>query len=299
MPASVKKYVEKNSTAHIFALMAATDPDPILRVLQGLVRPLARMLIARGVTAPAFYRLLKKVYVEVAHDEFRLDDKPPTQSRISLLTGVHRRDVHDILADDGETWEASRRKSAAFATVLGQWLARPDYQDESGTPLPLPRAGGEGPNFEALVRDISRDIRPRTVLDELLRQSLVTEGKDGLFRIAEEAVLGPSSSDHKIVFFASNVGDHLAAAAENLMAEDPPFLERAVFYNRLTEGSVDQIEQKARSLSQTMLEEINRESGARQQADRDTPDNSQRYRFGVYFYREDRARAETDDPEGT
>ena len=52
-----------------------------------------RALIAQGVTAPALYRLLKRLYVEVAEREFRLDGERPTDSRISLLTGVHRRDV--------------------------------------------------------------------------------------------------------------------------------------------------------------------------------------------------------------
>ena len=266
--------------------MTAGDPDPLMRVLRGLVRPLVRTLIARGVTAPAFYRLLKQVYVEVAHEEFRLDGKPPTDSRITLLTGVHRRDVRDILNDADGAWEAARSKAAAFATVLGQWLARPELRDGSGRPMALPRSGAEGRDFESLVRSVNTDIRPRTVLDELLRQGLVEEDGEGLLRPTDGAVAGPSSDDHKVVFFAANVGDHLAAAAENLLSDKPPFLERAVFYNRLTGASVDRIEAQARALSQSVLEELNSESAALQQADRGSEDNGERYRFGVYFYRE-------------
>lgn len=126
-----------------------------------------------------------------------------------------------------------------------------------------------------------------------MRQGLVEEGSDGLLRVTGEAVLGPGGAggdETKVVFFAANVGDHLAAAADNLLSEKPPFLERAVFYNRLSGASVDRIEARARGLSQSVLEELNRESAALQQADRESDAGAEaateRYRFGVYFYRE-------------
>ena len=266
--------------------MSATDPNAMLRVLRGLIRPLVRILIARGVTAPAFYRLLKSVYVDVAHKDFRIDNRPPTDSRISVLTGVHRRDVRAILSDTDDSWETARAKTATFATVLGQWLARPEFTDDTGRPRALPRSGADGADFESLVRDVSRDIRPRTILDELMRQGLVTETDDGLLKVAEGALIGPASDDDQIVFFAANIGDHLAAATENLLSDEPRFLERAVFYNRLTPTSVDRIERNARALAQSALEELNAESSTLQQADRSESDNTERYRFGVFFYRE-------------
>ena len=266
--------------------MAAGDLPPILRVLRGLLRPLVRLLIAHGVTAPNLYRMLKRVYVEVAYDEFRIGEGPPTDSRVSLLTGVHRRDVRDILGEDGEEWESARAKTAAFATVLGQWMGRQDLTGADGRPRPLPRSGAPGADFESLVQSVSRDIRPRTILDELLRQNLVVEGADGLLRVAESALAGPGSSEDRIVFFAANVGDHLSAAAENLLADTPPHFERAVFYTRLSEASVDRIEARARALGQAALEEINRESAELQAGDRMQGDARSRYRFGLYFFRE-------------
>lgn len=271
------------------------EGSALTRVLHGLLRPLVRTLIAHGLTAPAVYRLLKRVYVEVAHEEFRIADKPPTDSRITLLTGVHRRDVRDILTSDAESWSGARQKTTVFATVVGQWLANPDFLDRSGKPLILPRSGDKQ-SFESLVRSVSTDLRARTVLDELLRLGLVREVDEGLILETEQAVFGSGSNDHKTVFFAANVGDHLAAAAENLLAEEPPFLERAVFYNHLSETSVDQIEAAARAESQTVLNALNKQSAQLQKQDKSTPGPKQRYRFGVYFYRED-ADAATKDTE--
>lgn len=265
--------------------MEGTDGQ-FLRVLKGLLRPLVRVLIARGVTAPALYRVLKSVYVDVAHSDFRIDDKPPTDSRITLLTGVHRRDVRAILTEPDDGWESQRSKTATFATVLGQWLARPDYQTRDGAPQPLPRNAETGPSFEALVSSINRDIRARTVLDELLRLGLVIEESDGLLRVTDAARKGPADDDHRDVFFAANVGDHIAAAAENLVTDPAPNLERAVFYNRLSSASVDAIEARARDLAQSALEDLNAQSSAFQQKDANENKGMERYRFGVYFYRE-------------
>lgn len=259
----------------------------LLRVMRGLMRPLVRMLISHGVTAPAFYRMLKSVYVEVAHDEFGLDDKTPTDSRITLITGVHRRDVREILSSNDQTWQEARTKTVTFATVFSRWCATPAYLDETGQPRPLPRSGAaDGVDFENLVRDVNRDIRPRTILDELMRQGIVENGEDGLLYVSQSAAIGPASSEDQMVFFAANLGDHVAAAASNLLSPEPQFLERAVFYNRLTPDAVDTLEASARTLSQTTLETLNAQSLSLQEAGREAAGNTERYRFGVYFYRE-------------
>ncbi|MEM9248756.1 MAG: DUF6502 family protein [Pseudomonadota bacterium] len=283
--------------------MAGSEQDPFPRLLRGLLRPLVRTLIARGLTAPDFYRMLKRIYVDVAHEDFRIGDAPPTDSRISLLTGVHRRDVRTFLEEGDAGWEETRRREAAFATVLGQWLARPEYTGPDGTPRALPKSGAEGADFESLVRSVSTDIRPRTVLDELMRQGLVAEGEDGRLSVVAEAVAGPGGEESKLVFFAANVGDHLAAASENLLSDSPPFYERAVFYTRLTEGALDIVEATARDKAQTLLEDINRAGAEAQARDRAAPDNGSRFRLGVYFYRTDgsgdargRGDADADDP---
>lgn len=266
--------------------MAEPDSEVFLRALRGLMRPLVRVLITRGVSVTAFYKLMKAVYVEVAHEDFQIEGKRPTDSRIALLTGVHRRDVRALLSNPDTAWEATRTKTATLATVIAQWTALPEYQTPEGTPKPLPRTAPEGESFESLVRLVNTDIRPRTVLDELMRQELIVEDDEGLLRISDKAVLGPSSDDHRLVFFAANIGDHLAAASENLLSEPAPYYERALFYNELTSSSVDGIEADARQKAQDLLESMNEQSSALQTRDREVAGPKERFRLGVYFYRE-------------
>lgn len=265
-------------------------PGGFSHMLRGVLRPLVKAMIAKGVTAPAVYRLLKEVFVEVAIQDFTLEGKPATDSRVSLLTGVHRKDVRALRDAAGAPGDGGRERISAMTSILGRWLADPALAGPDGAPVPLPRQSDDGPSFDALARAVNSDIRPRTVLDELIRQGVVTvEAETGLLRLRPSAVIGPADSGQKAMFFAENLGDHIAAATENLLADDgrAPYLERAVFYNRLTPGSVDRIEADARREGAEMLARLNRLAFQFQQADRDLPDAGERFRFGIFFFRVD------------
>lgn len=258
------------------------------RVIEGLLRPLIRALIAQGVTAPALYQIIKKLYVEVAEQDFQIDTARQTDSRISVLTGVHRRDVKAFREGPRDAEKQVREKVTTIASVLGKWLADPTYAPDR-TAAPLPRTAKTGPSFEALVASVSRDIRPRTVLDELVNQGLVAVDAEDRVVLDAEAFFGPADTDQKIHFFAENVGDHIAAAVDNLLAEEPPFLERAVFYNRLTPASVRELEEAARAYGMDALTALNTRANALQAADLEKPDGTERFRFGIFFYRESEA----------
>lgn len=64
-------------------------PDALTRTLRTVLRPVVRLMLARGVTLPLAVELMKRVFVQVALEE-SATDKPVTDSRVSLLTGVHR-----------------------------------------------------------------------------------------------------------------------------------------------------------------------------------------------------------------
>lgn len=259
-------------------------PGALLTALARILRPLLRVFVREGITLPVVYRALKVLYVEVAERDFALDAQPMTDSRIAILTGVHRRDVRRLRAEPIAVAKTGR--PTLVATVVGRWLSEPETLDAAGAPLPLPRTAEVGPSFESLVASVSQDVRPRTVLDEMARQGLVTV-EDGRVALAPDTVAGARDLDQKLYFFAMNAGDHMAAAAENLMQDPPPNLERAVFYNRLSPESVAELEAMAREEGMAMLLRLNAAARARQARDAHSAGATQRFRFGVYFYRED------------
>ena len=76
-------------STHSTAKPAAAVQQALTRVL----RPLVKLMLAQGITYPAVSEVLKELFVEVADRDFRIAGKAQTDSRVSLLSGVHRKDV--------------------------------------------------------------------------------------------------------------------------------------------------------------------------------------------------------------
>ena len=271
--------------------------DKIFLALKRVVRPLVRLLIYHGVRLPRVVAALKQVYVDVAENEFRLDGKSPTDSRVSVLTGVHRQDVSNIRRDGKPSSMPS--EMSLSATVVGHWLGDPQYADERGQAKTLFHSADQGsPSFEELAQSCSRDVHARTILDELVNQNLVDWDQErDLVILLNRAYLPASGNEEMMHFFEMNLHDHLAAAVNNVIAGDPSrrFLERAVYYNSLLPNSVKKLDELARKRADDILNELNSEALGLQDADRKNDQTKTRFRFGVFFYHEDDDLTEKND----
>ena len=65
-----------------------------------LLRPLVRLLLRHAVPYGAFDTLARRVYVETALRDFALPGKKPSVSRASILTGLTRKEVQRLVAED-------------------------------------------------------------------------------------------------------------------------------------------------------------------------------------------------------
>lgn len=62
-------------------------PAVLVAAIRKVLRPLVRLLLTFQITYPFIVNLLKSLYVEVADQEFAMDEKRQTDSRINLLIG--------------------------------------------------------------------------------------------------------------------------------------------------------------------------------------------------------------------
>ena len=266
--------------------------DELVRAaLRKLLRPLARVMIRSGVTLPAAVDILKTVLVSAAVHELDRDGQARTDSAISVLTGVHRKDVRQIRHASDADQEDGRTRNSLLATVIARWMAEDAYLDDAGEPRPLPRsADGSGtPSLAGLIGSVARDVHPRTVFDALLAQGLIRlDAETDTVHLAAEALVPKASEAELISFFANNLHDHIAAATHNLLEDEEGerLLERAVFYSDLSEASAEEIKQMSTQQAMALLREINALALERQQDDDGKADANRRIRLGVYFYEE-------------
>jgi hypothetical protein len=264
----------------------------LLSTLRVLLRPLVDLLVRNGVTFPEFAELLKSIYVDVADQEMTIPGKQQTQSRISLISGVHRKDVKRLLEVNRGDSEPVAQKQSFGSRVLGVWLGRSSYRNGDGSLKALPKTSANGIDFESLVASVTKDLRPRALLDDWLQQGVVHIDAEGSIVLDPDVFIPSQGFEDKLYYFGRNLRDHIAAGASNLQRseQEPALFDRAVFYDGLSRNSMSELQSYANQFGTQSLEQLNQR--ALELAEQDDADDEHhhhgRITFGAYFYQENR-----------
>lgn len=253
-----------------------------------LIQPLIRLMLKHGVTYTTFTAALKKCFVQAAFDELLEKQKTTTDSAVSLLSGIHRRDVRNLTRLKDSENSPLRKPISASAQLVAKWMSDQDYLDARDRPLVLPRTGGSI-SFDALASTISTDVRPRALLDDLLRLGLAQETEDEVSLIVQGFT---PTSDFKELSeqLQNNLHDHIAAACSNL-TENKGFLEQAIYVDELSEESARQLHKTAAIAWRQAFKLVMRDAQIKfdfDQANTRKAKRKFRVRFGVYFYSSDK-----------
>ena len=279
---------------------SAAPSTALILGLRRVLRPLVWLMLARGITFPYLAELLKAIFVEVADKDFRIGAKPSTDSRINLITGVHRKDVSRLRLASNSIEEAMPSVVSLGSQLVAVWLGSARFLDEDGRPIPLPRFASEGGelSFEGLVSSVNSDIRSRVVLDEWIRLGVVHFDDERRVCLNADAFVPAEGFDEKAFYFGHNLHDHAAAAARNLHGVQPAFLERSVHYDALSPESIKMLATQSETLGMKALLAINKSALAAEHSDAGKLSERQRMTFGMYFYAEPNAAVFTPDQAG-
>jgi hypothetical protein len=266
-------------------LLSQSQSTLALAAVLKVFRPLARFLLRHGVGYPAFASALKQVFAEAARAELQSSGRKPTDSAVSLLSGVHRRDVRNLgLASAGTASGASDEPKNLSSQVVARWLSDPDYLDPDGEPLPLARYGA-APSFDSLVTATSGDIRARTLLAELERLG-IAQSDGSAVRLLAPGFAPRQGFAETLALLRDNLQDHVAAATLNADGGHN-YLEQAVFADELTADSVQHLHAVSARVWRQAFRTVMREAQARfdhDQANASAEQRVHRARFGTYFY---------------
>jgi uncharacterized protein DUF6502 len=256
-----------------------------MKAARTVLRPLVRGMITRGVQLPQLVDELKSLFVETALVEAERQGRV-TQSAISIMTGVHRKDVKRLMETREDT-QFPPAPASLGSKLAGVWMGSEPYCDAAGMPRPLHERRSDGsPSFEELVESVSQDVRSRAVLDDWLRLNVATRRADGFVEINTDAFVSPDGEAEALHFFGRNLRDHVSAGLHNLDGEQPAYIDRAVFYWGLSDASIEKLRVLASELGADAIRQANREGLKYSTEDRLLEEGRNRMTFGVYFHAE-------------
>lgn len=259
------------------------DRQAVLGALATLLKPLARLCMARAVTIQPVEELLRQAFVQAAREACEPSPRSDRlTSRLSTMTGLTRREVSRLQAEPEQQLPASRSPAT---DVLTLWMSQANYLDQSGRPAPIPRLGPE-PSFEALAAQVTRDVHPRSLMDELVRLRMVAHdpATDRLAPLTN-AFVPRADWARMLGFLGTNVGDHLRGAVTNVLGSGHEHFEQALLADELSGESLEKARQLVteqwRHLMTTLVPQLQAliEDDARQQRPQD-----RELRIGLYSW---------------
>lgn len=269
--------------------MGAKIQDALLGAILNILRPLVRMLLRSGVPCQALEEVIRWVFVDIASREFTIPGRKPSNSRISMLTGLSRKEVQRLkkIAAPQST-ESSERYNRATRVISG-WVRDHEFTDGKGSPRPL-AFDGEKHSFTDLVKKYSGDIPARAVLDELLHAGAVHRREDGSIVPIARAYVPKELALEKLDILGTDAADLISTIEKNVNGAQPvPLFQRKVAYDNVPAEAARDFREFGGIRSQELLEKLDGWLAAH---DRDRNPGQpgtgrKRVGIGIYYFEED------------
>lgn len=193
-----------------------TDEKVSQRLLLWITRPLVKYCLRHSHGIRDVIAALKINFVEIAEQEINRSGVRSNASRISVLTGVHRTDVAQILK---QRELPQTEKGSIIIRVMGQWRHDKRFSLRQGKPRILTHEGPDS-EFHALVTAVTKNIHPAAVLRELERSGFVRKTRRGVKLLLQLTSLRRNPEEgYKLL---SKDLDTLTLAAEENLLSNPP-----------------------------------------------------------------------------
>lgn len=237
---------------------ASLQSRALLAALNAILQALARLGLRHGVSCQQFLDLSKRAYVEVGMRDFGVAGRKTTISRVAVLTGLTRKEIHRLLSEPAPEDAPIESRYNRAAKVVAGWVRDPDFADDSGAPGVLAIDEGDA-SFAVLVRRYSGDMPARAVLDELERVGTVQREADGRVRLLVRAYIPSASSVDKLQILGADVAALVDTIDHNLQhGESDPRFQRKVMYDNVPEEALPEFRRRVAVHTQTLIEEMDR-----------------------------------------
>jgi hypothetical protein len=202
----------------------ALDIKPkFVEAFRRLLQPLVRILLRNGVSFAEFVETTKEVFVEESIKDCWERSGDCSISRISVVTGLTRREVGKIVGSWAEdAGDSDRSRMARISRMLTGWSTDPHYVGPYGWPVDVPFDSTTEiakPNFVDLVKKYAGVVSPDSMLRELLHLDVVRRLESGLLRLENRAYIPGALTNESVNRLSTVVSNVIQTLDYNVRVE--------------------------------------------------------------------------------
>lgn len=207
--------------------------EALIEAAVASLRPYVRRLLAVGVTFGRLEARLRELFVAIAESDFAQPSAAPTDSRLSILTGINRKEVRRIRAQDraGAPQTFSRN---LVTSLISRWVTDRRTCDASGHPIPLPYHAARGPSFVGLARKTTADLHPRALLDALIGVGGAVLHDGDVVALTRTAYVPPRGRPEAFAMLATDPAELIETMLHNVLGDaEETRLQQKLAYDNL------------------------------------------------------------------
>ena len=283
------KNVDKNIFGIIFPNMETKIKNALFAAILRILRPLIRILLRNGIPYRTFADLAKWLYVDVARSGFSIEGRKQTDSRVSIITGLSRKEVGRLKKEVQASDEEALFRYNRAARVIAGWVKDRRFLDRKKNPKLLSLEGTEA-TFGDLVKAYGGDVPSRAVLDELMSVSAVRMKKDGRIELLSSAFL-PSGDEPAMLSILGTDTAHLIDTIDHNISHsrDGRRFQRKVAYDNVPVEAAEKFRSLSAEKAQQLLESLDRWLARHDRDSNPSVDGTGKKKvgLGVYYFEDD------------
>jgi len=211
--------------------------DILYKGLKLLCTPLIEFCLKHGLKIQDLEECCREVFVESAKHLIEGQKGRPNDSRLSVMTGLHRREVQRLSSDNNKEGSSVN----IITKVVGRWETDRRFVTKDKRPRVL-SVGYDGCEFHELVRGVSSDINPASILFELDRIGAIERSKHGV-RLKALTYMPKGDAEEGFKILRADLSDLIQAVEHNLFEEqETPNLHLRTEYDKIREHAVPDIQ---------------------------------------------------------
>lgn len=260
-----------------------------LDAIEESLRPLMRAVYEYGISYHDLIGVVRALYVISMRDRCRAEERPISDARIGLITGVTREQVVRTLQDRLRKEELQAQAAKIrdqLLTLLARWHDDPDYSTPYGAPIELSlSAEGTFKTWDQLISSSGIELDRDTAIAYLLRAGCIEVHEPRFVRCINRNLLSKKESTVRIAHLGHASAAHNTTLVRNLLStdEESRYFERATVSDfPISEYGRDQLLAYLKKDGGDFLGEIDRWISDRE-ADLKASDG-RKYGISLYFY---------------